>query len=176
MENKEVIVLGDINCDYLKEKDHRLLKDSLILNGFKQIIQEATSITEHSRTLIDVILTTQASNIIKSDVIQSALSDHDMIACVRKLNNIKMAPRMIRCRNYKNYNSKQICEELNQKNFDGVYCSSEPKKAWEILKRILKETIDNHAPFIMKRIKGKQSPWLTETIKEQMNDRDRLMR
>ena len=81
---------------------------------------------------------------------------------------------MIRCRNYKNYNSKQICEELNQKNFDGVYCSSEPRKAWEILKHILKETM--LTPFIMKRIKGSNKVPADRNIKEQMNDRDRLIR
>ena len=41
---------------------------------------------------------------------------------------------------------------------------------------ILKGTIDRHAPFISKRIKGKPSPWITDKLKKEMNARDKLMR
>ena len=175
-ENKEIIVLGDINCDYLKAKDHHELKDSLTLNGFKQLIKKATRITEHSRTLIDVILTTQVSNISKSDVIPSDLSDHDMIACVRKLNNIKNLPKTVKCRNYKNYDAKKVCEELNDKNWNTLYNISDTNCAWNYLKNILRETIDLHAPIITKRVKGISSPWLTEITKREMNIKDKLLR
>lgn len=55
LENKETILLGDINCDYLKDNDHRDIKDLFITQGYKQLFNKATRITESSETLIDVI-------------------------------------------------------------------------------------------------------------------------
>ena len=43
------------------------------------------------------------------------------------------------------------------------------------LMSILVETLNRHAPFITKRVKGK-SPWLTVEIKRHMNVRDQLKR
>ena len=44
------------------------------------------------------------------------------------------------------------------------------------MKSILKETIDRHASFVMKRVKGKKSPWMSKEIKCHMNIRDQLYR
>ena len=56
--NKPVIILGDLNCNLLQENP-----DSLSLSNFasemnlKQLITSPTRITEFSRSLIDVIMT-----------------------------------------------------------------------------------------------------------------------
>ena len=56
-ENKELIIIGDLNVNYLDKSSHRHLKDNLALQGLKQIIKEATRTTKDSQTLIDIILT-----------------------------------------------------------------------------------------------------------------------
>ena len=103
MDNKEVIILGDINVDYLKTT-HRSIKDSFLLNGFYQLIKAPTRVTETTATLIDVIQTNFKNDISYSTVIPAGLSDHDLIGCVRKMNNVKYQPKIIHCRNYNNYN------------------------------------------------------------------------
>ena len=44
------------------------------------------------------------------------------------------------------------------------------------MKSILKDTIDRHAPFVTKRVKGKKSPWMSKEIKRHMNICDQLYR
>ena len=44
------------------------------------------------------------------------------------------------------------------------------------MKSILKDTIDRHAPFVTKRVKGKKSPWMPKEIKRHMNIHDQLYR
>ena len=44
------------------------------------------------------------------------------------------------------------------------------------MKSILKDTIDRHAPFVNKRVKGKKSPWMSKEIKRHMNIPDQLYR
>ena len=98
-ENKESLILGDLNCNYLDRNNHRSLKENLKLQGLSQLIESATRTTEQSGTLIDVVLTNHPEKIINSTVIASEISDHDIIACQRKVNNIKYKPKTIKCRN-----------------------------------------------------------------------------
>ena len=41
---------------------------------------------------------------------------------------------------------------------------------------ILITTLNKHAPLIIKKVKGKSSPWLNENIRREMNIRDNLLR
>ncbi len=60
-ENKEVILCGDLNCNYLVPSDHKPIRDIISLNGFKQIIDQPTGIMQSSKTLIDIFATTHES-------------------------------------------------------------------------------------------------------------------
>ena len=62
-EDKEAILMGNINCDYSKDSNHREIKNLFISYGYKQLIEKATQITETSETLIDVILTNSSEAI-----------------------------------------------------------------------------------------------------------------
>ena len=66
--------------------------------------------------------------------------------------------------------------ELLNINWDGVYNSNSPNQSLNVMKSILKDTIDRHAPFVTKRVKGKKSPWMSKEIKRHMNIRDQLYR
>ena len=115
-ENKERILPGDINCNYLVSSDHKEIKSILTSFGLKQLITSPTRITRESKTLIDVICSNEPHNIYSVKVIPAGLSDHELIGCVRKLNNVKFNPR-----NFANYDPKLFCEELNSMNFDEFF-------------------------------------------------------
>ena len=101
--NKETVILGDLNCNYLDNNNNLLIKDLFKLRGYKETIKTATWIAKDSSTFIDVILTNPPHNMINANSIISSLSDHNVIKWVNKLNNIKLNPRTIKCRDYKNY-------------------------------------------------------------------------
>ena len=67
--DKKTILIGDFNCDYLKDNDHREIKNLFVSYGYKQLIEKATRITETSETLIDVILTNSPQTIRNYDTI-----------------------------------------------------------------------------------------------------------
>ena len=175
-ENKEAIILGDINCDYLKDKDHKTIKDLFITHGYKQLIDKATGITEQSETLIDVILTNSPETIRKHDTILSSNSDHDIICIIRKKSTPKYRPNVIYSRNYKNYDANKIRTELKNTNWQVINECHDSNICWKFFKDILTRCINTHAPMTKKTVKGKPIPWLTEEIKKQMNDRDGLLR
>ena len=109
-------------------------------------------------------------------VIPAGLSDHELIGCARKLNNVKFNPRIITCRNFANYDSKLFCKELNSANLEDVYSSISVNEAWASLRDTLQRCIDKHAPLTSKKVRGRLCPWLTPNVKKEMNLRDGLLR
>ena len=159
-----------MNVNYLIENDHEVIKDVFTDNGFKQILNTPTP-TDQTSSLIDLTFVNNNQNISYKTVIPTGLSDHDLIACVRKVNNIKCELETIRYRDYKNYDVNVINNELLNINWDGVYNSNYLNQGLNVIKSILKDTIDRHAPFVTKRVKRKKSPWMSKEIKRHMNIR-----
>ena len=175
-ENKECILTGDMNCNFLVNSDHKDLKSILVSFGLKQLITTPTRFTPESETLIDVICTNEPHHIYCTKVIPADLSDHELIGCARKLHNVKYQPRVITCRNYANYNPQLFCDVLRSKDFANVFTSSCVNTAWAFLKNSLQQCIDKHAPLIEKKVKGRSCPWLTSFVKKEMNLRDKLLK
>jgi hypothetical protein len=90
-------------------------------------------------------------------VIPSALSDHDAVSCVRKINNRKEPFETITCRNYSDYKPEDLRNDLQDDCFNTVYSEENPDKAWNSLKNILLDKFNQHAPMISKRVKGEKS-------------------
>jgi len=109
-------------------------------------------------------------------VINASLSDHDIIACIRKFHNIKYEAEIITCRDCSKYNVNDINNDLLRANWDPIYTSTCPVYAFNIIKTILTDTLNRHAPYITKRVKGNPSPWSTVAVKRHMNVRDQLKR
>ena len=52
--NKEIITIGYLNINYLKNDDYRNLKDNIALLGLNQIVNKPIRVTKDSETLIDI--------------------------------------------------------------------------------------------------------------------------
>ena len=77
LESKECIIMGDINIDYLKKKtDIEVIKSMFTLYGFKKLVKIATRITTETSTLIDVIMSNNMSNIMRTRS-RSCLTTHN---------------------------------------------------------------------------------------------------
>ena len=91
-EGKELILLGDTNCDFgskehgrLTDGNAKLLSNIYNIYSLKQLIEDPTRATCSSSTIIDHIATSCARNIIESGVYEVGMSDHYMVYCIRKL-------------------------------------------------------------------------------------------
>ena len=146
------------------------------LNGFIQTIKSPTRITPHSETLIYLIFSNKPETLNSNNVLPCSLSDHDAIYCSRKMHNNKKPSETIFCRDYKNYTAESLKDDLKNTDFSTVYMEENPNNSWKNLKNILLKTFNKHAPIISKRVKGKKSPWLTTSIKKEINSRDLLHR
>jgi hypothetical protein len=94
-----------------------------------------------------------AQNIPAVDVVATSLSDHDMVACIRTINHQRYNPRMIKYRDYKNYDHNELCADMINIDWQPLYEILDVNKALDNLNNILGETFSKHAPLIEKRVK-----------------------
>ena len=76
------------------------------------MITEPTETTETSSTFIDLIITNRPEYITNNDAFANSIADHDMIACSRKINNIRYNPKTINCRNYTIYSPEELKSDV----------------------------------------------------------------
>ena len=158
-EKKEVIIMGDLNCNLSSDArcqgETKKLKSILQSMNMTQVVNEPRRVTRESQTLIDIICTSQPQNITSVKVVKSALSDHDMTAFVRKLNSLKFKPRTIKCRNYSKYCATRFNEDLSSVSWDNVSECQDVNNAWLNFKTCFLHVADNHAPQIEKKVRGR---------------------
>ena len=154
IENKEILVLGDLNCNYLINSEHKEIKHIITASGLKQLITSPMRITNQSSTLIDVICSIESKIISITKVIPMGRSEHETVLYARKLDNIKQPSRDITCRNFSNYNPALYCDDIKIEDFDQLHSQTCITSAIEKFNSILSRNIDKLSPFIQKRVKG----------------------
>ena len=181
-ENKEMYVLGDLNCDMLKtDKDSntptKKIKSLYELYQLSQLIDEATRITMTTSSLIDHIVTNTPEKISDSGVIHTGISDHSLVFAIRKISVIRKQENTVEIRNMKNFDEEKFVAELLKQHWEYVYFFAEdPNAMWEMWKKLFLEVLDKHAPLQHKKIRSKKVSWITSDIKKLIFARDKLKR
>ena len=174
-EKKEIILMGDLNVNYLSKTDNKNIKELLSLYGLTQLINVPTRTTQDSSSLIDIIAANNESSIVSTNVFPLSIGDHDMIGCVRKINNGKFKPKVITSRNYKNYNPDEMIKDFEKVDWNVIYGIQDVNTALTFFNSIVKQIFDKHAPVTVKRARGKPCRWLNSDLKKLMKDRDRVL-
>lgn len=165
-----------MNVNYLNSRDNREVKAIIQQKGLTQIIKKPTRVTQDTKSLIDIIATNNPGSIAEQDVIPTSLSDHDLVGCVRKLNNKMYTSKTVKTRNYAKYNPDNMNRDFEQVNWLPVLSLSNVNDAVNTFNGIVKDIFDKHAPIIQKRVKGRPCAWLNENLKSIINQRDQLLR
>ena len=160
-ENKELLVVGDLNCDVSKTSPDpctRRLQFLFSLYQIAQLINEPTRVTGTSATLIDLILTNKPENISCSGVIHFGISDHSLVFAVRKYILPKTRQKVRNVRDYKNFVVNDFLADILQVPWDTVLQFDNPNMCWQVWKSFFLERHDSYAPFRQKRIRGNSVP------------------
>ena len=116
LEDKESIILGDLNCDLIPEftNDCNTNELNFVTNmyQYKQLIQEPTRVTRNTKSLIDHLFTNKPENIILTGVSKIAISDHYLIYGVRKFPSLKENTRIIEFWEFKNLNERAFLDDI----------------------------------------------------------------
>ena len=173
----DIIITGDLNVDYLKENTRKKIADICNQYTLTQIIDEPTHFTEHSSSLIDIIVVNNNKNIVLSGVGEPFLSQniryHCPIYCFYKLRkepsiNIK---RKIYFYDRGDYDS--LREEISKTDWSELKSEDINTYSSNISNHIATLS-DKYIPnkFIM--IRSSDPPWLDNNIRKMIRKRRRL--
>ena len=174
----KVILMGDLNFNY--RFDCELRSNAVFhiesMYSMKQLVTKPTRVTLSTSTLLDVILSNIPESHTKTGVCNVNLSDHNMVFTV--LCNFKKESdhNTVKFRNYKWFdvnafiNDLQSCEALNNTEWSDDMVI----KKWSGFKEAFIRISDKHAPFVTRRLKQRNNPWVTKEIIQLMYERDHV--
>ncbi|WAR28342.1 hypothetical protein MAR_014046 [Mya arenaria] len=114
LEEKEIIILGDINRDLLNSKINDEWSSYILSLGLKQLIKQPTRECSTSKTLIDHIYTNCDQNICNVSVPKIGISDHYPILCTKKLNYKEKinSHNFIKYRSFRSFSEESFLSDL----------------------------------------------------------------
>ena len=177
--NLHYFILGDMNCDTLcSRRSWQTTKLFDIMDSYncKQLITQYTRVTATTSTAVDLIFTNCPDKCSSSGIIEISLSDHYMIYCViGKTSSVPQNYHKYKCnRDFKRFSPQSYISDIGDICWNSVYESKNPQSAYDTFISLLTEVIDKHAPMHKRRVKTKESPWMTKDILTSIRTRDRL--
>ena len=166
--NENVILLGDLNVDCLKNNVSQTNFIGCLEDIFSmtQLVNEPTRETPTSVSLIDVILSTKPELHGVTDVLRVAMSDHYCVqTTLNKQVNNNVKHNSLTFRNFKSFQIERFLEDVklmvkNLNSEDNLLI------LWLNFKNGFLETSNKHAPFVTRRLKNRTNRWMSyDTIK-----------
>ena len=137
-ENKELYLLGDVNCNSLPETTAHLspsLTNSLDIYGLSQYFTELTRITQVSKSLIDLCITNSPEKVSHFRVVHVGISDHSLVFMTRKANYDHNGSCTIEMQQFKNFQKEKFLNDLEQMPWRNVSSHSDPNEMWKEWKK-----------------------------------------
>ena len=133
-------------------------------------IKHPTRITCHTSTLIDHITTNREEKVRQSGVIDTSLSDHQLIFCTRKINRVKTNNyKQISFRSLKNYSIENFERELKNIAFPNYKKFSHVNSAYNDIVNKITQIINNIAPYKTIRVKSQSNEWFDSLMVSLLN-------
>ena len=184
LEDKEVIVMGDVNINSLKwTKDdlppedninkQRSMIDLLFSKIFPLGVAQLVSVPTHQESCLDHFYSNKIEKLSEISALFNGGSDHKMISAVRYTDSLKGNVRYVRKRIFRNFDSKGFRSEVAATNMLEIYLTSDVNEAVGLLTRKLTAALDKYAPLKTIQICKHYAPWLSEETKLLMQERNR---
>ena len=147
-ENKEVYMLGDLNCNLLDSNlsNVKMLQEIMQLYQLTQIIDDPTRVTKSTKSILDVCITSSPDKIIQSGVVHLGISDHSLIYATRKLNSVINSQNSVEFRNFRKFNVESFLSDLYMLPWVELDCKQNVDEMWECWKTLFLQVLDKHAP------------------------------
>ena len=192
MEGKEVVVMMDANIDFLKwTRDELPPTDStyklrpLIQKLFSQIIPHGVSqlVRTATRTWpgqndsgLDHVYSNRPEKLseVQSEYIGG--SDHKLLRVVRFSKSLKRSGRYVKKRCFKNFKPEEFIQAVRNLSWYDLYSCEDVNLACQLLTNKLTKILDDMAPIRTIQIRAKYAPWLSDSTKKLLKERNDAQR
>ena len=143
------------------------------------MVSDYTRVTHCSKTIIDLIFSSNPEIHKCTKVFPISLSDHYLIYTIIDLGSSsktkEQTHREIRYRSYKNFNAEKFLDDIRHSSFiTDVLNSENVNDAWFMFKEEFLKICNKHAPICVSRMKNRYCPWIDNNILQVMYKRDHL--
>ena len=158
MEDKEVLVMGDMNLDFLKWSNPNLAANDttvrlkplieelftrIIPHGVTQLVKEGTRVWPgQSSSGLDHVYSNKPEKISEICSEFSGGSDHKLLKFTRFSKSMSRSVKYVRKRMFKNFNASKFIAAVREISWLDLYLCEDPSKAVEMLTRKLGEILD----------------------------------
>lgn len=176
---EHVIITGDFNINLLAPESYPTIFFQMNVSepfGLTQMVKDPTRVTSTTSTLIDLMLVKHSENVKKCGVVDiPGISDHCCVYMAYSIYKPKFKPKTITKRDFSKFNQESFLEDIRAAPWELIYAVNEDNLNDQatIFENVFSSVLDSHAPFKTFTVKHKKSPWLTDHIKKQMNQRDK---
>ena len=154
-----ILVVGDLNCDLLvNSSNSRTLNNLGTSLNMKQLLTQPIRVTETSKTLIDVIFTSNTAIIVDNGIVETHFSDAQATGVV--------------ARSFKYYDPRSFLSDLKKIPWYENILSDDVNEKLLHFNEAFFRVLDNHAPFKEIKIKHWRCPFINEEIKKKMTKTD----
>lgn len=178
----DIVCCGDFNID-LKVKS--LLRTNLINTttefGLQQKISEPTRTATvklgkgyRTSTLIDHFYVSNAKHYSKAGCVDFSSTDHKLIYIVRKVDKLKLEPKLIHFRCFRKMQTEEFTQEFQNIDWKFLNHDTITDEHPVIFEKLVLGLLDKYAPKQSKIIKGLGAPWVTCDILLVAKERDKL--
>lgn len=167
----DIYILGDFNLDISKKCNIRKISSLARNSNTEQLIKEYTRITEKSKSILDLIFVSRPEFVVSSGVHSLGLSDHSLIYVVRKHKQIKLPPRVIKSRCFKNFNEIDFINTIQNTDWN-CCCIDNVNTALSKWQTLFNKACNQHAPYKEKKVKGYLPEWINGEFLQLSKDRD----
>ena len=187
-EGKEVIVMGDINLDFLKwtrtdltptDSTLRLkplteaLFSRIFPHGVSQLVKVATRVWPGlADSGLDHIYSNRPEKCSDITAELTGRSDHKLLKFTRFTKSLNRKVKYVRKRSFKNFDPKQFIEAVRNISWFDIYMCQDPSTATELLTKKLTDLLDSMAPIRTIQVRSKYAAWLSEQTKALLKQRD----
>ena len=167
-DNKESIILGDVDCDLLMNDTKNPITTELnfIIRfyQYKQVIIEATREMNVCKSLIDHFHTTTPDNTISSGVEKITISNHYMIYGVHKFPELKGPCKIIEIRNFKHFNEQNFLRDLASTSDLNLDQYDNRNTLWLVWKYNFTTILDKHLTIKKRKEQEKGTLWVNNNL------------
>ena len=172
--NVPIYLLGDLNCRLENSDDPgaKALVNFCRSYNLSILINTPTRVTETSKSILDVILASDTRQVQTATVMESSISDHELIYVTLRLKKARSKPIYITTRSFKHYSPIDFNNDVSLAPWSIVDVFDDVEDKIYAFDSLFTEILDRHAPVKTFKARCKPNPCVTDNIRGLMKTRD----
>ena len=143
----------------------------------KNVEERPTRITNHSKTLIDLIVTNRKDLVKQNGTCPLGISDHDMIYAALSASIPRDPPnKIIAIRNFIKFSKRYFQSGIARAPFQVCEVFDDPTDVYYAWNLLFTELCKQHAPLKQIKIPTNSLPWITKEIRITRNQRYKTLK